>query len=77
MGDILLTDLHELAMMHAYLDADERMAGDYLSTEDTECDGAPLISPLARNGKRLMPALPLDQLRSLAKEVDARVAAPI
>ena len=56
-------------------DADGRMAGDVLTLDGDVHDGAPLIRPVMRAGRRLAPSATLAEARAHAREELARLPA--
>jgi nicotinate phosphoribosyltransferase len=53
------------------------MTGDILTLEDDPRDGEALIVPVMRNGRRLVPAPSLEQLRARAAQNLAALSAPL
>ncbi len=58
-------------------DAEGRMSGDILSTEDDKQPGEPLIVPVMRGGKRVGAAPTLDQIRERSVHDLARMPLPL
>jgi len=54
-------------------DGEGRLSGDVLTLEDDRREGAPLIAPVLRAGKRVMPLPDLEEIRSRAAAELARV----
>ena len=58
-------------------DADGRMAGDVLSVEDDEIQGAKLLVPVMRGGRRLGPSPALSDVRAHARRELERLPMPL
>jgi len=58
-------------------DAEDRMAGDILSTEDDTQSGEPLLIPVMRSGRRLSPSPSLADVRTRAERNLARLPEPL
>jgi nicotinate phosphoribosyltransferase len=58
-------------------DADARMAGDVLSVENDEIEGAKLLVPVMRGGHRLGPSPALSDVRAHARRELERLPAPL